>query len=162
MKERFRTLSAVMILLCRTNQQGQEEVLLQKRMNTGFMDGYWDFSASGHVENNESMKMAAVREAKEELGVDVKIENLEFMCLLHEKTPVTEQIYYNGYLKTTKWTNEPRVNEPDKCEEIKWFLLDKLPENMVGCRRQAIENDKNHIPYAEYGWDIVGDNHETV
>ena len=137
MKERFKTLSAVMLLLTRINEQGQEEVLLQKRKNTGWMDGYWDFSASGHVENNESMKMATIREAKEELGIDVKIQDLEFMAMLHQKTPSTEQIYYNGHFKATNWKGELKVNEPNKCEEIKWFAWDNLPENFINLRRQA-------------------------
>lgn len=154
MKERFRTLSAAMLLLCRENAEGKEEVLLQKRKNTGYMDGYWDFSASGHVEDNESMKMTAVREAKEELGVEIKIEDLEFMTMTHQKTPGTGVIYYDGYFKTKKWKKEPKVNEPEKCEEIKWFEREKLPQNMIESRRQAIENATKKIPYDEYGWEV--------
>ena len=45
MKERYRTLSAVILMLTRENN-GKEEILLQKRKNTGYMDGYWDCSAS--------------------------------------------------------------------------------------------------------------------
>ncbi len=45
MKERYRTLSAVMLMLIREHN-GKEEILLQKRKNTGYMDGYWDCSAS--------------------------------------------------------------------------------------------------------------------
>lgn len=45
MKERYRTLSAVMLMLIR-EKNGVEEILLQKRKNTGYMDGYYDFSAS--------------------------------------------------------------------------------------------------------------------
>ena len=29
-----------------------KKVLLQKRMNTGFMDGYYDATVSGHIEAN--------------------------------------------------------------------------------------------------------------
>lgn len=158
MSERFKTLSAAMLLLSRTSDKG-EEILLQKRKNTGYMDGYWDFSASGHVEDNESMKMTAIREAKEEIGIDVKIEDVQFMTLTHEKTPTTDVIYYNGHFKTTKWKNEPKVGEIEKCEEIKWFAIDDLPENMIESRKQAIENYKNHIPYNEFGW---GDKHEII
>ena len=45
MKERYRNLSAVMLMLMRENN-GKEEILLQKRKNTGYMDGYWDYSAT--------------------------------------------------------------------------------------------------------------------
>lgn len=61
MKERYRTLSAVMLMLIRENN-GKEEILLQKRKNTGYMDGYWDFSASrtcrkyGEYENGNAKR----------------------------------------------------------------------------------------------------------
>ena len=45
MKEHYRTLSAVMLMLMRENN-GVEEILLQKRKNTGYMDGYYDCAAS--------------------------------------------------------------------------------------------------------------------
>ena len=55
MGEKFKTLSAVMLLLTR-EKDNQEEILFQKRKNTGYCDGFFDLSASGHVEKNESMK----------------------------------------------------------------------------------------------------------
>ena len=151
MGEKYRTLSAVMLMLSRTDENGEEEILLQKRMNTGYMDGYWDFSASGHVEDNEPMTTATVREAKEEIGVDVKIEDLEPMTVIHKNTG---KIYYNGYFKTTKWQGEPIVNEPEKCEEIKWFKIKDLPENVIADRVQAIKNYENNICYSEFGWEV--------
>ncbi|MHA7158031.1 NUDIX domain-containing protein [Glutamicibacter endophyticus] len=44
-------------------------VLLQRRHNTGFMDGYFSCAAAGHVEPAESPISAACREATEELGI---------------------------------------------------------------------------------------------
>ena len=44
------------------------EVLLQRRQNTGYMDGFWVAGAAGHVEPGETARHAAVREAREELG----------------------------------------------------------------------------------------------
>ena len=53
MSERFKSLSAVMLLLTR-KIDNQEQILFQKRKNTGFCDGFYDLSASGHVDANES------------------------------------------------------------------------------------------------------------
>ena len=53
--KRFKTIAAALILLSRRNVKGSMEYLLQKRQNTGFADGMWDFSASGHVEKDEPM-----------------------------------------------------------------------------------------------------------
>ena len=64
MSERFKSLSAVMLLLTRKIDI-KEQILFQKRKNTGFCDGFYDLSASGHVDANESMKHAMCREAKE-------------------------------------------------------------------------------------------------
>ena len=150
MSERFKCPSAAMLLLTRMNN-GIEEVLFQKRINTGYFDGSYDFSASGHVDENESMKHAMCRESKEELGITIEEKDLEFICLIHKNT--NGNVYYNGYFKATKWVGEPVINEPEKNEELKWFDINNLPDNIVDDRITAIENYKNGIKYSEYGWE---------
>lgn len=152
MSDRFKNYSAVMLMLMRKNNDGKEDILLQKRKNTGYMDGYWDFSASGHVEENEPMKKSMIREAFEELGVEIKYDDLDFVTLIHKNKGA---IYYNGYFKSEKWINEPKINEPEKCEEIKWFCIDNLPENLIDDRKEAIYNYKNKVSYSEFGWDNI-------
>ena len=149
MKERFKTNSAVILMLVREGENGKE-ILLQKRKNTGYSDGYYDYGACGHVEKNESMTMTICREAKEELDMDIEPKDLEFVCLIHKKT---EEIYNNGYFKAKKWKGEPKINEPEKNEELKWISINNLPDNIIEDRKQAIENYKNNIKYSEFGWD---------
>lgn len=149
MSDRFMNPSAVMLFLTRKNND-KEEILFQKRKNTGYCDGYYDLSASGHVDANESMKHAMCREAKEELGVTINEDDLEFVCIIHKNS--NGIIYYNGYFKANKWIGEPQINEPEKNEELKWFNINELPNNIVDDRYLAIENYKNGIKYSEYGW----------
>ena len=106
----------------------------------------------GHVENMESMKMAMQREPKEELCIDIDIEDLEFVSLIH-KINEGDIIYYNGYFKAKKWKGEPKIGEPNKNEEIRWFDIKHLPENLVDDRKEAIRNYVKKIPYSEFGWD---------
>ena len=150
MSERFKNCSAVMLMLMRKNYEGKEERLLQKRQNTGYMDGYWDFSASGHVEENEPMKKSMIREAFEELGVEIDYNDLDFVTLIHKNKGA---IYYNGYFKAEKWINEPQIKESEKCEKIKWFSINNLPDNLIDDRKEAIRNYENNIYYSEFGWD---------
>jgi len=57
------------------NSKGQ--ILLQKRsMNKDLYKGWWIDGAAGHVDSGESYEEAARREIKEELGIDVKLEEL--------------------------------------------------------------------------------------
>lgn len=149
MSERFKCCSAVMLLLVR-KKDNQEEVLFQKRKNTGYCDGYYDLSASGHVDANESMKHAMCREAKEELGITINEDDLDFVCMIHKNS--NGNIYYNGYFKANKWKGNPVINEPEKNEELKWININSLPSNIVDDRFMAIDNYKNNIKYSEYGW----------
>lgn len=152
MKERFLTKSAVILMLIRNTDSG-EEILLQKRKNTGYMDGFYDLSASGHVEENEPMTSTLIREAKEEIGIDIMLEDIEFVTMMHTKTPEDGQFYYNGFFKVIKYKKEIKINEPEKCEELKWFKLNELPKNILQDRLQAIKNYMINKKYSEFGWD---------
>lgn len=149
MSERFKSLSAVMLLLTR-KVNNDEEILFQKRVNTGYCDGFYDMAASGHVEANESMKHAMCREAKEELGIIINEDDLEFVCMIHKNSEGC--VYFNGYFKANKWIGEPSICEPEKNEELRWFKVNDLPSNIVDDRIVAIENYKNDVKYSEYGW----------
>lgn len=152
MKERFLTRSAVILMLMRNTDKG-EEILLQKRKNTGYMDGYYDLSASGHVEKGEPMTRTLIREAKEEIGIDIMPEDIEFVTMMHTKTQATGQVYYNGFFKVIKYKKEIKINEPEKCEELKWCKLNELPKNILQDRLQAIKNYMINKSYSEFGWD---------
>lgn len=145
LKQRYKTLSAVILILSRI-KDGKEEVLLQKRKNTGYMDGFYDLSASGHVEENETSKMALIREASEEIGINLNISDVEFVTMIHD---IKETPYYNIYFKATKWEGTPIINEPDKIEEIKWCNINELPENFMNLRKEGIINYIEKIPYIE-------------
>ena len=43
--------------------------------------------------------------------------------------------------------------KPNKNEELKWFYINDLPNNLINDRIQAINNYQNKIKYSEYGWE---------
>ena len=51
------------------------KILLGRRCNTGFLDGHYGLAA-GHAEAYETFREAMVREAKEEIGIDIDVDNL--------------------------------------------------------------------------------------
>lgn len=151
MKQRFLTPSAVVVALLRGDGE-DTEILLQRRKNTGFADGLWDLSCSGHVEEGESMTASAVRECREELGIELVYDDLHFFLLIHKRDREFDLTYYNGYFVCKIFKGEPAVCECNKCEELRWFNLKKLPQDMIPDRKLAINALLNRIPYLEYGW----------
>ena len=143
MSERFKCCSAVMLLLARKNNN-EEEILLQKRKNTGYCDGYYDLPG-GHLEANEDIFDGMIREAKEEIGITIKREDMEILHIYHR--------YKNSMLKfvfsVKKYEGTPINNEPDKCEKIEWVEIDNLPEMVVPTIRIELENIKNGIYYSK-------------
>ena len=70
MKERFMIKCAVFLILTKI-ENNKEYILLQRRYNTGILDGQYDVSSSGHLENGETLKESIIRETKEELGIEI-------------------------------------------------------------------------------------------
>src|SRR5215469_6505010 len=72
------TLIPTVYLLLRHNN----EVLLLRRANTGYMDGSYGLVA-GHIEAREPAKNAMVREAKEEIGITIDPDDLRLVHTGH-------------------------------------------------------------------------------
>jgi 8-oxo-dGTP diphosphatase len=117
---------------------GVEEILLQLRSGTGYLDGHWATAAAGHLEWGESVFAAARREANEELGV-VSLA-LRPLCAMHRsqgKDPIDQRVDY--FLLATSWSGDPRSREPEKCSDLRWFPLAALPDPVVPHELQVIE-----------------------
>lgn len=101
------------------------ELLLQQRANTGYMDGFYDLSCSGHVDEGESIREAAIRELAEEIGVKATEDDLQ---LIHINQNFLDQTYANFTFLVDKWQGEPTLCEPEKCSDLDYFAPDALPE----------------------------------
>lgn len=119
-----------------------EEVLLQHRVNTGYMDGHWVAGAAGHLEPGETAQIAAVREVAEELGVQVRADDLRLVTVMQRTNgtddPVEQRV--DWFWTALHWQGTPRVQEPAKCAGIAWFGLDGLPEPMPGYERMVLDS----------------------
>ncbi len=126
------------------------KTLLIRRFNTGYEDGNYGL-VSGHVDEGENFSKALIREAYEEAGITLEPSDIEVAHVMHRysKTRVGVEVFFVA----TNWKGKPKNNEPHKCDDISWFEMDDLPENMVPFVRQAIEHIKNKIYYSEYGWE---------
>lgn len=125
------------------------KILLLRRYNTGFRDGKYSFPAR-HLEPNETLTQATIRETKEEIGTGLNPEGLKLVHVMHRKETKENRIDF--FLTTKKWKGKPKIMEPNKCDDLNWFELDKLPNNIIPYIKQAINCFLNKIFYSEHGW----------
>jgi 8-oxo-dGTP diphosphatase len=129
--ERFAVVPAAYVFFLRPRGDGSgTEVLLQLRQGTGYMDDHWAAAAAGHVERGETAEEAARREAAEEVDVsDLALEFLTAMQRTQHDLPIDERVDF--FFAARSWTGEPRIVEPAKCADLRWFPLDALPDPVV-------------------------------
>lgn len=124
---RFALVPAAYVALVR-----RDEVLLQQRRNTGYKDGHWSFSAAGHVERDESVAAAAVREVYEELGVRICEADLDPLCTVHRRENERDRGQrVDFYFTVSRWEGEPVVMEAHRSGGLLWAPLADLPEPLV-------------------------------
>jgi len=118
------------------------KLLLGKRKNV-YGAGSWGLPG-GHLEDREDMKQAAQRELKEETGLEAA--DFEFMNLVND-TRQDEHYLQVGFLAKDVIADEPKLMEPDKCEEWQWFDLDDLPEKVFAGHVEQIKafKEKKHF-----------------
>jgi 8-oxo-dGTP diphosphatase len=131
------------LLLIRDNQ-----ILLLKRFNTGYMDGKYSVPA-GHLDGEESVRMAGIREGREEVGVEIEPSQMVFAGVFHRHEG-DERVDF--FFLVRNWGGEPVNCEAGKCSELRWSEIDHLPENTIPYIRRAIENVRFGVLFEEYGW----------
>ncbi len=121
------------------------------RSNTKWMNGYYGLP-SGKVEQNEAYSQAAVREAREEIGIAVKLSALRHVLTMHRQEGDEAMTWVDVFFEADEWQGEPCNAEPHVHSELSWFDLNNLPENVIPSVRFALERIAAGEHYCEYGW----------
>ena len=115
-----------------------EKVLLAKRALPPFK-GYWD-SVGGFIEEGESPQETAIRETKEETGLDIKI--LEILGAGKDKYGDQDIVPIAILAEIT--SGDPHPN--DDVDQLEWFPLEKLPSDLAfESNKKALNLIKNKL-----------------
>ena len=139
--ERFKTSACVDAIITRKIKE-KTEILLMERINTGDDDGMYELPG-GHLEKNEDIFDAMIRELNEELLINVKREKLKLALIMHHYTGERFNFIFNLNGKNIN----PQIGEKDKCNSIKWFNINQLPKNITIKMKTIINDFKNKIKY---------------
>ncbi len=126
----------------------ENEILLSRRFQTGYMDGYYSLPA-GHLDGGETIIQAAIRESREETGTSIAPQDIAFASVIHR---LEEEERIDFFVWVRRWDKEPSNTEPHKCDDLRWFTLSSLPTNLVPYVNQGITNALQAVPFDEFGW----------
>lgn len=105
-------------------QKSGQVLLLKRRGSHG--SGEWSFPG-GHLEPFETFRECAVREIKEETGLDIAITKENPVATTNDFFIRENKHYVTLYIEAKYITGEPKIREPEKCEGMDWFYWDNLP-----------------------------------
>lgn len=123
-----------------------DEVLLARRANTGYADGLLH-APSGHLEDGEDVRSGMIREAREEIGVELAPEDLTAAVVMQHRAPDGGARIGWFFVARHGVGGEPVNREPDKCSELGWYPLDALPDDMVAYCRAALDAYRAGQPF---------------
>ena len=127
-------------------------LLVREAQRKGPDNGKWNHPA-GWIDVGENPIEAVKREVLEEVGLDVAESEFELMHTFHRKGDQEELIALCFIADVSHM--HPKNNEPTKHDDMKFFNVDQLPENIIPAHAQAINCIKQDISYSEHGFKKV-------
>lgn len=139
------------VWIVRDNEEGGWDVLLQKRSaNKDSFPGCYDISSAGHIPAGDDYLESALRELKEELGLEVKPEELEERWLRHLSS---ENIFHGKKFIDNQVTKVYRLKRNDidiaklqlqkeEIESVMWMEYE-------ACLQAVKENTIEHCIFYE-------------
>ncbi|MEC4806143.1 MAG: A/G-specific adenine glycosylase [Jaaginema sp. PMC 1079.18] len=96
------------------------KILIDRRLEEGLLGGMWEFPG-GKIEPGETVQDCIKREIKEEIGIDIAVED-HLITINHAYThfKITLNVYFCRHL-----AGEPQTIE---CQEIRWVTLDEIDQ----------------------------------
>jgi 8-oxo-dGTP diphosphatase len=125
-------------------------LLLLRRKGSGYRDGELSLPA-GHLDGEESALDGMRRELREEIGVTAG--ELRLGTVMHRRRERADDAeYLDLFFIVATHEGVPRIGEPHKCAELVWAPMDRLPDDVVGYVRAAIDAVRAGVPIVLWGW----------
>lgn len=126
----------------------KKEILLQKRSGQKIMSpNKWTTATSGHLSAGDSSIEGAIRELGEEIGLQAKAEELQYLFTVKETTVNEEKHVLDNeiidvYLMKKEVAIEELKLQEEEVSDAKWFSYDAF-------QKMVLESDENLVAHRE-------------
>jgi len=118
-KKQFYEMLGLSLVICR-NKEGKYLVVKEKRNR-----GWW--VAGGKVDPPESFPEAAIREAKEEGGIDIELKGILKVCYTIQDT-YFQRVKFIFYSEPKDENQKPKDYADDESEEARWLSFEEIED----------------------------------
>ncbi len=146
---RFKLKAGVFVVLI---EEGQ--VLLLRRFQTGIEDALYVVPMGGH-DGKEPLTTGVIREAKEEVNIEVKQEDLSVCHVMHRFHTMPEGLSFEQidvFFRVNRYEGVITNNEPDRCDELAFFPLNNLPKATAPFIQHALQCIQKGESFSEFGF----------
>ncbi len=126
-------------------EEDKTYIMFQKRAEKIQFGGFYDASAGGHIDEGEDALTAAIREAKEEIGLTITPDELQFVCEY-----ATDRKLISVYLSDRTGKNDELILDKDEVESVEWIELQDLDMFIRARVKPPLRELLPHIPVLRY------------
>ncbi len=119
-----------------------DQVLLLRRQNV-HGSGSWS-TPGGHLDWGESLEECAVREAREETGIEITA--IRFRAVTNDVFEADDKHYITLWMEGEYQSGKAVVNAAYEMSEVGWFAWDRLPESLFLPFRNLLDGKCYPLP----------------
>ncbi|MFM1879163.1 MAG: hypothetical protein RLZZ241_2029 [Bacteroidota bacterium] len=111
-------------------------LLLQKRSRSkDTFPSYWDVSVAGHLQTDETPLLGAIREIKEEIGLEIRPTQLQWVGrhkAIHRHETILDCEFHHVYLCELPCALSALIPQETEVDALQLFPIDFLQNEQIG------------------------------